>query len=215
MTTTTGTSKRLKEFADELLELPWGALAKSELEFRVFQLLSDTENIDLNRTDVQLAQDLATTQARIRSLRFKSQQRKYRKKDEWAWDELLSTNHVTLHSVSSEGAEMILYAKDPFLKEVLTEKLREGSQPVLVRSTLTPGHLRVDGVNFWMKVLDDGTLSENEYEKIQQKIESTFPEKDTLFKGIFKKADKAAGAANVASFALTFFGEIGKHIVNS
>lgn len=201
-------SSAFNEFAAELLELPWGSLSKGELEFRVFQLLADTGKLELSRSDVELAQNLATTLAKVRALRYKSQQRKFRTKNVWNWDDLLSVEHVTLYSVADKGAAMVLYAKDPFLKEVLSEKLREEPIPVLVRSSLTAGHLKVDGVAFWMKVLEDGTLSDVEYSKIQAKLKSTFPKQDSKLSQVFEGANRGAGAANVASFALDFFNKI-------
>jgi hypothetical protein len=193
------------EFADDLLRIPWGSLSKSELEFRLFLLLVEAGKLKLEWSDVRLAQELSTNLTKIRTLRFKAQQRQYRGKTTWDWNELLDKDRVTLNAVDKSGDELVLHVKDSFLKDVLTEKLRESPNPVLVRSSLTPGHLKVDVIDFWSKVLNSGGLSEQEIGNLRDTMIAALPErKKGVVSKAFNVADKGAGAANIASFGVAF-----------
>lgn len=205
------TLRGLERFTEDVLGVPWGSLSKSEIEFRIFRLLVDEGKIKLEHSDVRIAQQLATTPARVRALRFKIQQREHSTKTEWSWNELLHADIVTLNAARTDGDDLILHVKDPFLKDVLTEKLRDGDRPVLVRSTLTPGHLKVEVVHFWAKIVESSELNTAQLKKLEDGLIAVLPTREkSMLQKVFKAANRGAGAANIASFATSFLAAVSK-----
>lgn len=61
--------------AADLLSQPWGSMSRGELDFVVFRFLVEDGHVDLSSPDFEIAQELLTTPARIKALRFRIEQR--------------------------------------------------------------------------------------------------------------------------------------------
>ena len=66
----------IARFTEDVVSVPWGSMARGELDFLVFRLLIDGGQYDLAASDFALANALLTTPARVRALRFRYEQRR-------------------------------------------------------------------------------------------------------------------------------------------
>lgn len=186
------------EFADSVLGLPWGSLSKGELEFQVFRLLVAEGRIGLHdKSDTALASDLAITPARVRSLRFKWEQRE---NSDLTIEQMLE--RVIPHALTPQGDELIIRVDSGYVLDRLVDELRSGPDPVLVRTLRTPGHVQVDVIGFWVKANSLCGQPERETRKLLAKLEQAFPERALTKASEKRKAfvTKLAALSGIGSF---------------
>lgn len=111
-------AEALDQFIRSVRKNPWSTLAKSELEFLIFELLADTGEINPTQTDMQLDSELETTPTRIRNLRFKYEQKKVR---DVGAD--LYLKHIVVHEIQDNKAVITLASK--YLRERLVDELQQ------------------------------------------------------------------------------------------
>lgn len=152
-------------------------MAKSELEFLVFELLADTAEINPNQTDMQLASELETTPTRIRNLRFKYEQKKVR---DVGAD--LYLNHIVVHEIQNKKVVITLASK--YLRERLVDELQQRNHLVEQKRndenlTVDPEHLfdtieSLPGNKTWQSDMRTKLASlaiELKKEKLKEKIQ--------------------------------------------
>jgi len=71
-------SAAVETFANLVLAAPWGSVSKSELDLLIFTLLMDSGKFGVGASDFSVADQLRTTPARVRTLRFRYEQRTVR-----------------------------------------------------------------------------------------------------------------------------------------
>ncbi|MGO1959249.1 MAG: hypothetical protein ACTIKL_03810 [Canibacter sp.] len=197
-----------QEFADTVLRSPWGSLSKSELEFQVLRMLVAQGHVELEKkSDTALASELSITPARMRSLRFKWEQRLKR---DLTIEQLL--NQVVPHTVNSSGDELIIRVDSTYVLDRLIDELRSSPEPVLVRSLHTPNHVQVDVIDFWIKVNSLVGLSSTNLEKLSKKLDAAFPNR--TLKQVQSTGNNfvtaSAALANIASFLNEFVENVAK-----
>ena len=180
-----------------MLGVPWGSLAKSELEFQVFRLLVAHGRIDLTMRDTALASKLEITPARVRALRFKWDQRG---KAQLTVGQMLS--EIIPHALNAQGDELIIRVDSSYVLDRIVDELRSGERPVLVRSLRTIGHVQVDVIDFWIKVNALAGMSEKDLIALRDSLLQAFPDR-----AITKAAKKwptflnqTAAVTEIASF---------------
>lgn len=185
------------EFTATVLGVPWGSLAKSELEFQVFRLLVAHGRIDLTMRDTALASELEITPARVRALRFKWDQRV---KAKLTVDQMLS--QIIPHALNAKGDELIIRVDSGYVLDRIVDELRSGERPVLVRSLRTVGHVQVDVIDFWIKVNALAGMSEEGLIALRNSLLEAFPDR-AITKATSKWStflNQTAAATEIASF---------------
>lgn len=185
------------EFAETVLRVPWGSLAKSELEFQVFRLLVAQKRIDLAVRDSALAGKLEITPARVRALRFKWDQRE---KAELTVGEMLA--QIIPHALNDTGDELIIRIDSGYVLDRVVDELRSGERPVLVRSLRTVGHVQVDVIDFWIKVNALVGMSEEDLDALRSDLLKAFPRRvvtKPATRKVFGALTHISSAAQIAS----------------
>jgi hypothetical protein len=62
-------------FMEAVLEAPWGSISKNEIDLLIFTLLVDSKKVGKEASDFNIADLLSITPARVRTLRFRYDQR--------------------------------------------------------------------------------------------------------------------------------------------
>ena len=123
-------------FEDEVLGAPWGSIAKSELELKVFRLLMATGSLDAGAGDGQVAATLKVPVSRVRTLRYRLDQ-------ESIGDDYLKAVIERFEVHRTEPAtDVHLVIDSRYLRERFVERLR--SERIAVRRELAGELLRLE-----------------------------------------------------------------------
>ncbi len=122
-------------FEEEVLGSPWGTIAKSELELKVFRLLTATGSIDPDAGDGEIATRLKVPVARVRAMRYRLDQ-------EAIGDDYLEAvvERFEVHRTDVPG-DVHLVIDSRYLRERVVERLR--SERIAVRRELAGELLRL------------------------------------------------------------------------
>lgn len=161
-------------FVTEVTAVPWGALSKSEIEFQLFKLLVSCETVDRNRSDLRIADQLRTTPARIRNLRFRLDQRS-------GPEELLTLftpKNVQIQLVKRDDQEFLLvHVNGAYLREIIGDAIRDNGSIAI--NTLSPGTFEIGRRDF-LDMLN--TLVSYQYDRLTDEQKGEFEEFQNLLK---------------------------------
>lgn len=123
-------------FEEEVLGAPWGSIAKSELEFKVFRLLMATGSLDATAGAGQIAARLKVPVSRVRTLRYRLDQ-------ESIGDDYLAAVIKSFEVHRTEPSTDVHLAIDSrYLRERFVERLR--AERIAVRRELAGELLRLE-----------------------------------------------------------------------
>lgn len=175
----------LNTFLDEVRAVPWGTVSKTELDFLIFRLLVDRGDLSLARTDAALAATLLTTPARVRALRFRYEQRKWK---DLTVEQIIDA--IVPHQVKGEK-DILVRVDSVFILDRLIDEMH--ARHYLVRRETTRSLIRVDIVDLFATLSEMGALANpagvdlhaelNDIFSSQQKADRAALVKDALSKG--------------------------------
>ena len=123
-------------------------LSRAQTDYLIFKLLVDTGHVDRSLSDFELANELSTTMARVRALRFRYEQEEVKAK-RGKIDSLL-TGKFFLFEDAKESGKIRVVVKSRYLRDFLAAELQKLGAIALTE--MTPSTLLVTPKNF-MKVL--------------------------------------------------------------
>lgn len=129
-------AQALDTFIDQVRRNPWSTLAKSELEFMIFELLVDTGRIDPEtQSDMLIASYLETTPTRVQNLRFKYEQKRFKEIGVG-----LYLQKIIVYE--TQDGKAIIGIDSKYLRERLIDEMRTRSH--LAERLRDPSQLKVD-----------------------------------------------------------------------
>lgn len=152
----------MDRFIEAVLKVPWGTLSKTELDYLIFALLVEEGRIDLGQTDLEIAGTLFTTPTRIRTLRFRHEQR-----TSPTLTAAQIARQITAHSVDGETS-IFVQVESQYVLDHLKDRMRAAGR--LVRSDLTRGLIKVDVVDLFMTLHDLGGFAEGSNEELRSQL---------------------------------------------
>jgi hypothetical protein len=194
------TTRPVERFLAEVRKAPWGTLAKSELDFLVFSLMTETGDIDLADSDSMIASDLLTTPARVRSLRFRFEQRRFQHLDEHELAEQI-VRAIVPFSVDGERS-LFVHVESVYLLDRLIDQMRRKNR--LVRRDLTRGLIKVDLVDLFLTLNDLGALTEPDGVDLRAELDEILRDKNRQkrfrqFGDVLGKLSSVAGVARLVT----------------
>lgn len=108
-------------------------LSKAQTEYLIFKLLVDTKHIDKRMSDFELANDLSTTMARVRALRFRYEQEEVKAR-KGKVDTLLDKNSI-LFEEAKESGKIRVVVRSRYLRDFLVAELQRLNAIALTEMT--------------------------------------------------------------------------------
>jgi hypothetical protein len=199
----TAQAQALDVFLSEVRAVPWGTLAKTELDFLIFRLLVDRGDLVLSATDAALAAQLLTTPARVRALRFRYEQRKYQ---HLSVEQIIAA--IVPHQVKGER-DILVRVDSVFILDRLIDELH--SRHYLVRRELTRSLIRVNVVDLFVTLSEMGALENPAGIDLHAELNDIFSsqEADERKASVKEALSKGSALSGMLRFAMDVLDMIG------